>query len=92
MTYKRLTLDKSSEIVLTTKDQEVINLIGNLVQENGQATLTEIYDYVEKQTGRVPHANHIKYCLMILYVKKKVTIKNWRKARQQLFRTTIKLR
>jgi len=99
MDYKRINLMKGSTFVLTSLDQEIIDWIGYCLEksENKTALLTEIYNYVQdarkKSIGKTVQVTHIKYCLMILHLKNKISILNRKKNKRNptKWRTKIKL-
>ncbi|MFA5723656.1 MAG: hypothetical protein WC979_05340 [Candidatus Pacearchaeota archaeon] len=91
MEYKHIKLFRGSSICLTSTDRQIINLIVDCLKkhEKNKATLTEIYDYVKKNYPNVLNNIHIKYCILILHIKDRVSISN-RKINKKYSRTNWK--
>lgn len=80
-TYKHQKLIRGSSICLTGVDRNLINLIIEcLSKRKGYiATLTEIYDYIKIKYEHVVNASQIKYLLMILLIRHRISITNRKK-------------
>ena len=68
-------------MVLTDVDSKIINLIIPFLkqQHNQRANLTRIYSYVKQNYPNSLNNAHIKYCLLLLHIKHKVSISNRKK-------------
>jgi hypothetical protein len=92
MAYKRQELRQGNFIVLTELDRQLINLIAECLFASPKKTanLTTIYEYVSERRKKTTERSHIKYCIMLLYIRHHVRINNWRQKRQQAFRTYVR--
>ena len=90
MTGKRQELRAGNFIYLTKLDTKIINILGTYLMLNKKAILTELYEEVDKKKRSPVNRCQVKYCLMIMYIRRKITITNWKKPWQKRFRTIIK--
>jgi hypothetical protein len=85
-------LRKGNNIVLSDLDCKIINSIMYYLKTRNQATLTQLYKQVKSELKKPTLSNYkIWACILILYIRHKVSINNWKKDYQRQFRTTIKL-
>lgn len=90
--YKRIELRKGHSIALTNKDIAIIDAIGEVLEENyPKISLSPLKTKVREKLGKKGWGinDKINYCLMILYIKKKISIKNCIKPKQTQWRTWI---
>lgn len=92
MTYKRQKLRAGNFIVLTELDKQLINLIAECLMssEKKTANLTTIYKYIKERRDRTTERAHIKYCLLILFIRHKIRINNWKHQWSQYWRTYVR--
>ena len=91
--YKRIKLRRGHAIVLSIKDIQIIDKIQEVLNENQpKIALCELHNKVQEKLGVGKGwgiREKLKYCLMILYLKKKISINNCIASKQKRFRTWI---
>ena len=98
MDYKRINLLRGSSSCLTTLDRRIINWIVEFLRiyPKKRRRLTEIYRYVIQARrdfeGKSVQEIHIKYCLLILHIKNKISISNRKENKRKLTRWETKIR
>lgn len=91
--YKRISLRQGHSIVLSNKDLAIIDAIGEVLEENPpKISLYPLTLKVQEKIGKGKGwaiGSQIKYCLMVLYVKKVISMKNCIATYQTKWRTWI---
>lgn len=89
---KRQELRANNFIFLSEQDKQIINAIGETLQDGQEKTLTEVYQSVIKIMHKPRLSTYrIKFNILVLYIRHKIKIDNRIKPKQKAWRTYLKL-